>query len=466
MPHLFGQCLHVFVERLAQILRQLGDFLVACTFFQCLSQRFLGVPQFALGCRQVAILDRERKIPEERQHCLEVLVRLRAHEFSVGKAHAEVVARLEIESLRRQHERVHGGDYLRMVLCIKRQIAALFDDRARKRFAETALRQRDPIDRRRAFLAGLIAGQQGQIDFRACPGMRRQVADRFRGFCCAGSWRKRQGKLGCLDQRTGDTIHMIRIGERPYSPLGGNNTVIVIHQIGEFQCTAELLFGIIDEAYFRRVVGPDRKDKAHERFLAVRKLHDTGGFEFQAPLDRKQPGNARIRDFRIFFGIDNQRLGIVRSGKCHCQFARALRPHDEDRAFRNGDRRSGVAQLGAFAGQIDRRFACVDRRRYPGIKPTGWLDRLERILKGRGQTPHIVAACGRQSHQQQARGENPEGPRIPAIGLRVRCFRADRSDGFGGSALVQRPDRAGLRIVGTDRQIVFQRGQRAVTVAG
>ena len=74
LPHLLRQRLHVLVQRFAQFLRQPGDFLIARAFFQRLAQGFLCISELALGRRQVPILDRQRKIPQKRQHGLELVI--------------------------------------------------------------------------------------------------------------------------------------------------------------------------------------------------------------------------------------------------------------------------------------------------------------------------------------------------------------------------------------------------------
>ncbi|MCY1297286.1 hypothetical protein D9M70_467190 [compost metagenome] len=63
LRRLLGEGLHVFLHGLAQLLHQLGDFLVGRIALQRVRERLLCVAQAPLGERQVAIFDAERDLP-------------------------------------------------------------------------------------------------------------------------------------------------------------------------------------------------------------------------------------------------------------------------------------------------------------------------------------------------------------------------------------------------------------------
>ena len=100
------------VERGAQVLHQLAQFLLGSAAIHGVAKGFLRGAQIALGVGQAAFLDAQRHLPHEVGHVDEIGVGLCAREPGDDAGHAEIVAGVDIEAVGREQQR-----FLRVHLC-------------------------------------------------------------------------------------------------------------------------------------------------------------------------------------------------------------------------------------------------------------------------------------------------------------------------------------------------------------
>ena len=148
---LIGVLRHLVREaprRLAQVLHQLLDLLVARAALERLAQGLLGGAQVALGLRRVAVLDLLGHRPQQGCDIEEIRVAARLIERRPRLLQAEIDVRRRVEQFRRHAQAVERGlDARPLMVRVEDQIAPLFDERARQRVVERPLRKRD-FDRR------------------------------------------------------------------------------------------------------------------------------------------------------------------------------------------------------------------------------------------------------------------------------------------------------------------------------
>ena len=202
------------LRRLAQVLHQLLDLVVARAALERLAQRLLGGAQIALGLGGVAVLDLLGHRPEQRGDVEKVGVGARRGERFLRLLHAEVGVGGRIEQLWRDGEPGQRRiDPLHRMVGIEDEVAALLDERARERVVKGALRQRHFDGRARARLPRDADGGERHLHARARPRMfgkvgggagladavaaRRQLQGglrRLRPGFAARAWRGRAGR--------------------------------------------------------------------------------------------------------------------------------------------------------------------------------------------------------------------------------------------------------------------------------
>ena len=192
---LLRQSLHVAGHRLAQLVHQLLDLVVAGAARERLLQRGFGVAQRVLRVGHVAVLDGDRHLPEPRRHVAQFVVGFGAHQLPEDRAQPEIDAGLRREFLRRDGERIERGDDLRPRIGVHRQIAPLFDQRPRQGLDEDALRQAERQRIALADIAALVMGDERHRHFGAGPGMVGEILDGLADAVPGSRLRQHQRKL-------------------------------------------------------------------------------------------------------------------------------------------------------------------------------------------------------------------------------------------------------------------------------
>ena len=111
---LLRQRLHVAVHRLAQLVHQLLDFLIAGAVRQRLAQRLLGVAQRGLRIGHVAVLDVDRHRPQPLGDVAQCIVIVGMHERPVDRAQSQIGAGVGREFVRRERQRVERREHDRL----------------------------------------------------------------------------------------------------------------------------------------------------------------------------------------------------------------------------------------------------------------------------------------------------------------------------------------------------------------
>ena len=113
VAQLLRQRLHVAVHRLAQLVHQLLDFLIAGAVLQRLAQRVLGVAQRGLRVGHVAVFDVDRHRPQPLGDIAQRIVVVGAHQLPVDRAQPQIGAGVRHEFVRRKRERIERGEHER-----------------------------------------------------------------------------------------------------------------------------------------------------------------------------------------------------------------------------------------------------------------------------------------------------------------------------------------------------------------
>ncbi len=201
LPHLLGQRLHELVEGCAQLIGELLDLVVAGVAVERFAQRILRLAQAFLGLGDIAILKLNRHRPHPRHDLAQLVVGSGAVEAVIDRAQAEIDPGLRRELFWGDGERFERGQHDRLLLGIKCENAALFDERARQRLAEAALRQLDVGRLAAAHIAGLVMRNERHLHFGTRPGMLGEIVRGLRLARAGARLRQRQGEIGRLKQR-------------------------------------------------------------------------------------------------------------------------------------------------------------------------------------------------------------------------------------------------------------------------
>ena len=169
-----GELLQELRQRLAQLLHQALDLLVAGAVAQRLLQLLLRRPQRALGVGQIAVLDPQRHVPQLGDHAVAAGARILALQAPVGRPQAQKHLQVVDEALRLRREGIERLGHQQPVARILHQPPALLDHGARQQLGEAPLGQRDLDRLALADLSGEVLGDQGELHLHAGPGM---VAD-------------------------------------------------------------------------------------------------------------------------------------------------------------------------------------------------------------------------------------------------------------------------------------------------
>src|SRR5690606_2497047 len=121
------------VERLAQLIHEPLDFLVARAFLQRFRQIFLRLAQATLGLGEIAILEAKGGVPELIDDALEAIAALVAHEPPVGATQADVGAVVREKALGLGGDRVEAYEHLITIARILDEVTPLLDHGARNR---------------------------------------------------------------------------------------------------------------------------------------------------------------------------------------------------------------------------------------------------------------------------------------------------------------------------------------------
>ena len=177
----------------------------------------------------------------------------------MGRAQTEEHAGGRLKNVRRDEQSLDRlGEAGAIVVGIENQAASLLDERAGERIAEIALRQRERDRRARAGLAGKAGRFQRHDDFRARPGMFREIAGRARLADAARRARQLQRQLRRLDQRARRRRRAGAARRRELS-LGARHAIAIGERVMERQRAAQIRAGRIDQRDRRRA-GGDRGD--------------------------------------------------------------------------------------------------------------------------------------------------------------------------------------------------------------
>ena len=189
------------VHRRAQLIHQLLDLFIAGAAFERLAQSFLGVAQIGLRIGNVAVLDGDRHLPQPRRHVAQIVVGLGANERPEDRTQSEIDAGVGREFFRRHGQRIERGGDERPSAGVERQIAPLFDQRARQRLAEQPLGKAERERFALALIAGFVVGNERHDHFGAGPGMIGQILDGLADAVLGARLRQDQREIGRTEQR-------------------------------------------------------------------------------------------------------------------------------------------------------------------------------------------------------------------------------------------------------------------------
>ncbi len=268
LPHLLGQRLQEFVERRAQFLGQLLDFVFARTALQRLTQSFLRRAQRRFGVGNVAVLEPDRHVPQPHHDIAQRVVGPGAGQLPVDRAQSQIDRSFDLEDFRRDGERVERGQHLRLGFAIEREIAALFDQGARHRLGERPLGQPHVERLGAAFIAAFVGGAERQRDVGAGPGMFGEIAQGLGDAASGARLRQHQRHVGRAVERTRGLGSRIGIGglRRLQREIGARfgDAVIVLDLVIQHQRTAQLRLGILGQRDRRRAIR-DRLERPDHR---------------------------------------------------------------------------------------------------------------------------------------------------------------------------------------------------------
>ena len=270
LARFLGERLHELVHGGAQIIHQFFKLFVAGAALQRLAQRILCLPQRLFGLRDIAVLDLQGHRPHARDHVAQRVVAFGVAQIEKQRTQAEIDAEFRREAFRREGQHVERGQHQRLVVGVERQDAALLDQSARDRLDEDALRQEHIGRFAAAFIAGLVARDQGEHDLGAGQRMLGQILSGLRDAGARTRLRQGQRKIRRGVKRAalfstslaGFLVFLRPILEREGRPRF-DDAIVVIHTIIEPQRAARLPLRLLDQRNVRRAVGngaegPDR----------------------------------------------------------------------------------------------------------------------------------------------------------------------------------------------------------------
>ena len=160
---------HVARHRLTQPVHQLLDFFLGGAALDRVHQGFLRGAQRFGGVGQVAFLQRHGHVPHEAHGAEAFLLASDVGEAVFQRAQSEVIGKIVlVENLRSDRQRVHclfGPPAAR--IAADGDILALFDQRARQRMGEDALRQIHDLGFAARHLPGCVVRHQGDAYLRS-----------------------------------------------------------------------------------------------------------------------------------------------------------------------------------------------------------------------------------------------------------------------------------------------------------
>jgi hypothetical protein len=207
-----GEFAQEFVHRLAQLLHEPVDLLVAGTVLERLLQRLLRLAQPSLGSGQVAFLDGQRHLPEIIGDLAQLVVAFRQLQPRAPAHDAEIVRGVVERVLGAERDRVDQLDDVALAVGVKRKDAPELDDRLGQRIAERAFRQHEGLHLAACLLAGAVGRLQRQLHCRTGPDMLGQITRRFRCSGLAAAAWQRQRHFRRLVERP--CIGSRRLGQR------------------------------------------------------------------------------------------------------------------------------------------------------------------------------------------------------------------------------------------------------------
>ena len=197
-----GHFVEELVHRGAQLVHQPLDFLVRRAALQGVAKLLFGGAQIALGFRQVSALDAQRHFPHEIGDIEQVGVVFGRGEARGDRGEAQKYRARRPELVGRDHQRVDRGADPFAIVRREDQVAALFNQRARQRLGEYALRQGDFNRLAAPFVAAFVFGGQSHRHARAGPRMLRQIRRCFAVAEAAPVRGQRQRHFRGLGQRS------------------------------------------------------------------------------------------------------------------------------------------------------------------------------------------------------------------------------------------------------------------------
>ncbi len=457
---LLGELAHEVLHRLAQILGELLDLLVAGAALQGLLKRVLRGAQRLVDVGDVAVLDRHRERPQAGHDLAQGIVGARRLELPRHAVEPEILPGLRHEQLRRDHQPVERSIDVRVPVGVEREDAALLDQRARQRLGEQPLRQAHVEGFAPGLVAGLILGGQRERDVGAGVRVFAEILDRLAEAVAGARVRQHEGELRRLEQRTrlaligAFGLHGLRRLGRAHGKLrlGTGDAVIVLDLVGQLQRAARLTFRILGERDGRRTIGGRSEPPLR---LAG------GGADLRCAVaaDRKM----------LLVGALGRLLGrrnlLQAAGGRDIETA-AGGAYDQRRAGGYGQRAACRERRGLLVGgrQDDRRLRGVEWRRHPGVDADIGRRQHAVPVERRAHPRRALVAGGEEGRDQH---DHDQGAKRPGIvereaGMRQAC--ADTPQRGQRALALRLPQHSRDRVLRGQR--VRQRGGGAVTDAG
>ena len=441
----------IILQRLAQLIHQRGDLVLARAALQRVGKLLLDFAQAPLGVGQIALLDAQRRAPQQIDHA----GRLRRHAVlrnGVAKA-AQRGAQAQIGGVILEYVVGIGADRLQHVahtrrgLGAPRQIAALFDDRARQRVDEAAARQRE-TRLGAPFLPGAVLDDQRQDHRQPRPRVFGEILDhRLRRALSRAAQRQRQGELDRLEHaRRRQTARPGRVRVERDGGARGGHAIVVRRFKAELQRAGARAGGRFGERHQRAFI----RDRIESPAAESRDLERAGA--------RQRHGHAPGAAALIL-----KRRRIRRRAAQRGRLRRVEHPQRDFGADRQDDR---FRRLDAL-GQVERRDAGVQRRRGPCLNAgSGRLRHRRRRARHRnqrlGQPRAAVAKLRHHPRRQRQRGGVAQREAVAVGDAQIRRGRPRRHRARGHARLMRGPDAAGGGVARPRRQRILQRRDRLI----
>ena len=435
---------HEALGRLAQLIHQLADFLVAGAALERLAQGLLGGAQVALGLRGVAVFDLLRHRPEQGGDVDEVGVAAGVLKRDVGLLQAEIDVGGRVEQFRRDRKAGQRRlDAFWRVVGVENEVAALFDQRARQGIVERPLRQRH-LDR--PALAGLArnAGRaQRHRHLGARPGVLGEVDGRARVADAVGGRRQLEGRLRRRRQRAlGRAGPLLRTGEvRP----GAGQPKPIVDAVGERQRPADIGARVLGRRDRRNAGGRDGKDDDGRGGAVAQDRRLAGAVDRPPPFGRRAS-----RRLALLLGRTDRPFDA--------RFDEArVAAHDQDRILGNIER----LRIRGLEVDDDRRPAGVGRRVDPSVdaaRRRGGDSLVAAPVEGGGET--AVHFRSRRDRRGEGEERHAEAERIGVALGHARGGRgdADRFDRALKTRAMRGPKGVRARVAVVVGEAVGERG--------